>query len=150
MKIMNQNIRKEKTMISFTCRLMFLALIILLAGTATLSATETILEEPAYRSGKVTMILAASPLKTMTEIPFAINVSSDTGAEITDAALSISMDMPAMPMPPNKPATVWSEDAYRGVAIFTMAGEWQISVDIQRPDHAPEHVVFTIDQVMMK
>jgi len=58
--------------------------------------------------------------------------------------------MPDMPMPPNHPAATWKDGAYRGTAIFTMAGAWEMTVNIQRPGYDQEHVIFKIDQVMMK
>jgi len=130
--------------------LMILATIFLVSNSAVLFAAETSLKRPAFKSGKVTLTFADAPLKTMTETPFAIKVVGDTGIDIGDAKLSISLDMPDMPMPPNHPAAIRKDGAYRGVAIFTMAGVWQMAISIQRPGYDQEHVIFKIDQVMMK
>ncbi len=130
--------------------LMILATIILLSSSTVLFAAETSLEKPAFKSGKVTLTFADAPLKTMTETPFAIKVTGATGIVISDARLSIDLDMPDMPMPPNHPAATWKDGAYRGVAIFTMAGAWEMTVNVQRPGYDQEHVIFKIDQVMMK
>ncbi len=124
--------------------------IILLGQAGSLLAAETILEQPAFKSGKVLLAFADRPLKTMTEIPFAIEIFGDTGAVISDARLDISLDMPAMPMPPNHPDATWQDDAYRGNAIFTMAGAWRVTVNIQRPGYDQKQVIFDIEQVMMK
>lgn len=86
----------------------------------------------------------------MTETPFSITLRDGAGQAVSDADLVISMDMPAMPMPPNNPKAMWQDDAYRGVAIFTMAGAWRITVDIKRPGQEQEQIVFDIEQVMMK
>ena len=125
-------------------------LLILLCLVAPALAAETSFEKPAFDSGKVTITFADAPLKTMTETPFSIVIVDGKGQMIGDAELSIDMDMPAMPMPPNNPKATWQNDAYRGTAIFTMAGAWQVTVSIQRPGQNSDEVVFDIEQVMMK
>jgi hypothetical protein len=130
--------------------LLILATMFLLCSTAVLFAAETSLEKPVFKSGKATLTFADAPLKTMTETPFAITITGATGIVISDAKLSIGLDMPDMPMPPNNPAAAWKDDAYRGTAIFTMAGAWEVTVNIQRPGYDQEHVIFKIDEVMMK
>ena len=130
--------------------LMPLAAIFLLGSYSALCAGETRLERPVFKSGKAVIIFADAPLKTMTETPFAIKVTGATGIAITDAKLHVSLDMPDMPMPPNHPAATWQDGAYRGTAIFTMAGAWQATVNIQRPGYDQEYVTFDIGQVMLK
>jgi len=130
--------------------LLILATIFLLSSSAGLFAAETSLEKPVFKSGKATLTFADVPLKTMTETPFAITITGATGIVISDAKMSIGLDMPEMPMPPNHPAAIWKDGAYRGIAIFTMAGAWEMSVNIQRPGYDQEHVTFKIDEVMMK
>ena len=130
--------------------LWILATIFLFSGSTVLFAAETSLEEPAFKSGKATITFADAPLKAMTETAFSIKITGDTGIVISDAKLSIDLDMPDMPMPPNRPVVTWKEGAYRGNVIFTMAGAWEVTVTIQRPGYDQEHVIFKIDQVMMK
>lgn len=137
-------------MIKSTCRILLSLVVLILFSASSLLAAGTTLEQPAFKSGKVTLTFDDAQLKTMTETPFAINVFGDTGITISDARLSMAMDMPAMPMPPNNPAAKWVDGAYRGVAIFTMAGAWQVTVNIQRPGYDQEQVIFNIEQVMMK
>ena len=130
--------------------MMILAIICFISCSDVLSAAETRLEKPAFKSGKVTVTFADAPLETMTETPFAIMIAGATGITIRDAKLSIALDMPEMPMPPNHPAATWKDGAYRGTAVFTMAGAWQMTVNIQRPGYDQEQIIFKIDQVMMK
>ena len=137
-------------MIKSTGRILLTLLLLTLFSASPLLAAGTTLEQPAFNSGKVTITFDHTQLKTMTETPFTISIIGDTGITISDAKLSVAMDMPAMPMPPNNPAAKWVDDAYRGMAIFTMAGAWQITVNIQRPGYDQEQVVFDIEQVMMK
>lgn len=137
-------------MIKAAYRILLILTLLTLISTTSLMAGGTTLEQPAFNSGKVSMVFDGAKLRTMTETPFAINIIGDTGITISDAKLNISMDMPAMPMPPNHPAATWNEGAYRGKAVFTMAGAWQITVNIQRPGYEQEQVVFDIEQVMMK
>ena len=130
--------------------LMILVIICFISCSDVLFAAETRLEKPAFKSGKVTVTFADAPLETMTETPFAIMIAGATGITISDAKLSIALDMPEMPMPPNHPVATWKDGAYRGTAIFTMAGAWQMTVNIQRPGYDQEQIIFKIDQVMMK
>jgi len=130
--------------------LVLFAATLMLGSAATLFAADTQLEQPAFNSGKVAITFADAPLKTMTDVPFAIEIRGDTGTVISDAKLSIALDMPAMPMPPNNPKAVWQEGAYRGKAIFTMAGAWQVTINIQRPGYDQEQVIFELPDVMMK
>ena len=130
--------------------LMTLAAIFLLGNYTVLLAEETRLEKPVFKSGKAVLTFADAPLKTMTETPFAIKITGATGKTISDAKLHISLDMPDMPMPPNRPAATWKDGAYRGTAIFTMAGAWEAAVNIQRPGYEQEYVTFDIGQVMLK
>lgn len=123
---------------------------VLLGQASSLLAAEATLAQPAFKSGKALLSFADTPLKTMTETPFALEIFGDNGAVISDARLSIGLDMPAMPMPPNHPEATWQNGAYRGNAIFTMAGAWRVTVDIQRPGDNQEQVIFDIKQVMMK
>ncbi len=95
------------------------------------------------------IVFAADPLTTMTEIPFAITLTEANGVLPSDATLTVSLDMPAMPMPPNRPVTRWSGDAYRGTAVFTMAGAWQVQVRIERPGNTPHEITFEVAEVRM-
>jgi hypothetical protein len=40
--------------------------------------------------------------------------------------------------------------AYRGTAVFTMAGAWQALVDVRIPGGAQEVLVFDIREVLIK
>ena len=111
---------------------------------------ETRLEKPVFGSGKLVLAFAANPLVTMTETPFSITITGPSGKMIKDAKLSLSLDMPAMPMPPNHPKATYLDDAYHGVAVFTMAGAWQVFINVQRPGYDQEQVVFDLEKVMMK
>ncbi|MDH3999503.1 MAG: FixH family protein [Desulfuromonadales bacterium] len=111
---------------------------------------ETILTKNAADGSKATIIFADKRLKTMTETDFAITLTGPSGVTIRDAKLHLSLDMPAMPMPPNHPKAVWQEEAYRGKVIFTMAGEWQVHLNVQRPGYEPQIYTFDIDMVVMK
>lgn len=145
------NHHKERTVNNLLRHILAIVLTMVLLGQASsLLAAETMLEQPAFKSGKVLLSFVDTPLKTMTETPFAVEIFGDTGAVISDARLSISLDMPAMPMPPNHPEATWQDNAYRGNAVFTMAGAWRVTVNIQCPGYDQEQVIFDIKQVMMK
>lgn len=131
-------------------RLTWLAIAFIMCGLASIATADSSLEATTENGGKVILTFASEPLRTMTETPFHIELLDATGAHLTDAALSISLEMPAMPMPPNHPAAVVQDDRYRGVAVFTMAGAWQVEVAIERPGQDISKVIFEIDQVLMK
>ena len=127
------------------------ALIIFSLGLPSISFSAGLFfEKPVFKTGRITLNFSAPTLTTMTEIPFVIDIYDETGKTINNATLSVSLDMPAMPMPPNHPEVVWDTNAYRGTAIFTMAGAWQMVVDISRPGYDAEQVSFDIEQVNMK
>lgn len=134
---------------SFVLQTSLLICLLLSIAVSALSA-ETRLEKPLPDGDKAIIVFADSPLKAMTEIPFTIELTNKTGKKIDNAQLNISLDMPAMQMPPNTPYAGWKDGAYRGMAVFTMAGVWQVNVNIQRPAYDQQQVVFHIDQVLMK
>jgi hypothetical protein len=86
----------------------------------------------------------------MTETPFSIELIGGTGKVFSDAAVSLRLLMPAMAMPLNNPKALWKEQAYHGTAVFTMAGEWQAIMIIQRPGHDVVDLTFNLGEVLMK
>lgn len=99
--------------------------------------------------GKATLTFAA-PLLTMTEIPFTVELVGGTGMVFSDAAVNLRLVMPAMAMPLNNPKALWVDGAYHGTAVFTMAGEWQAIMIIQRPGHDMLDLTFDLGEVQMK
>ena len=100
--------------------------------------------------GTAVLTLAAKPLLTMTETPFTVDLTDNTGKVLTDAAVSLRLVMPAMAMPLNNPKALWQDDAYQGIATFTMAGEWHAIMLIQLPGHDVLDLTFKLGQVQMK
>ena len=144
--------RKEGTVNLRQCTrgrlLAAIALLWLLTGVA--SAAETRIEVLRSAGGRAVLFFADSPLKTMTETPIAIELYDTLGNPVRKAKLQLSLTMPFMPMPPNHPEVAWSEGAYRGVAVFTMAGAWQVHVAIEHPGAPQEKVTFDIEMVIMQ
>ena len=112
-------------------------------------AAEIRIEKPTHGGGHAVLVLTDHPLKAMTETPFAIELYDARGNPVKEAKLALGLDMPFMPMPPNHPVTIWAEGAFRGVAVFPMAGAWQVHVVIDQPGAAPEKLVFDIEMVLM-
>ena len=131
-------------------RCLFVYFIFLCCATTFATAAETRIETVLADGGKAAIIFADSPLKTMTEIPFSIELNDETGSTIKNAELALSLTMPFMEMPPNNPKAGWREISYKGRAIFTMAGAWQVNVEIKRPKTATEKIIFDIEMVVMK
>jgi len=113
-------------------------------------ATEMRLEKAMPEGGTAVLTFTTKPLLTMTEIPFTVKLIGGTGKVLADAAMSLSLVMPAMSMPPNNPKALWQEKAYRGTALFTMAGEWNAIMLIQRPGHDLVDLTFALGEVLMK
>lgn len=131
------------------CRPLALLILALLLSVPTLAA-EIRFEQSCAAGGKAALIFAAAPLETMTELPFRVLLTDPDGKSIDDAVIRLDLDMPAMPMPPNQPKALWHQDAYHGLAIFTMAGEWSAELQITRPGQMPETVGFNLGVVRMK
>lgn len=131
-------------------RIMSITLALLFSIAVCATAAETRLATKMADGGEAVIIFAGSPLRTMTEIPFSMELHQTSGAVVKDAKLTLDLTMPAMPMPPNNPKAVWRDNAYRGTAIFTMAGAWQVNVEIHRPGLEAEKITFNIDMVVMK
>lgn len=113
-------------------------------------AAETRLEKAMPEGGTAVLTFAANPLQTMTETPFTVVLTGGTGKVLADAAVSLRLVMPAMAMPLNNPKALWQDDAYQGIAIFTMAGEWNAIMLIQRPGYDVLDLTFKLGQVQMK
>ena len=134
----------------FRATLTTLFVCFLLSFSISAFAAETRLEKAIPEGGTAVLTFAADPLLTMTETPFSVKLTGSTGKVFSDAAVSLRLIMPAMSMPINKPKALWQDDTYQGVAIFTMAGEWNAIMIIQRPGHDVIDLTFKLGQVQMK
>jgi hypothetical protein len=127
-----------------------LVISVLLSFSVSALAMETQLEKTMPEGGKAVLTFLANPLLTMTETPFTVKLIGGTGTVIADATVSLRLVMPAMAMPLNNPKATWSDGSYRGTAIFTMAGEWQAIMLIQRPGYDLIDLTFDLGEVTMK
>jgi hypothetical protein len=132
-----------------TCLAAFFVCLLLSLSVAAF-ATETRLEKAMPEGGTAVLTFASDQLLTMTETPFTVELTGGTGKVFSDAAVSLRLVMPAMAMPLNKPKAIWLDDAYHGQAVFTMAGEWNAIMIIQRPGHDVIDLTFKLGQVQMK
>jgi len=131
-------------------RVQIITLILLCSTVIGATAAVTPIETEMADGGKAVIIFASGPLQAMTEIPFTIELKSKAGEMIEDAELALDLTMPFMPMPPNNPKAVWKDNAYRGTAIFTMAGAWQVNVEVNHSESGTEKIIFDIEMVIMK
>jgi hypothetical protein len=132
-----------------TCLTTFFVCLLLSLSVAAF-ATETRLEKAMPEGGTAVLTFASDQLLTMTETPFTVELTGGTGKVFSDAAVSLRLVMPAMAMPLNKPKAIWLDDAYHGQAVFTMAGEWNAIMIIQRPGHDVIDLTFKLGRVQMK
>ncbi len=81
----------------------------------------------------VTLALSPYPPKSFSQTDFSVTLKDENGQPVTDAAISLDLTMPEMPMPSNvvevKPD---AEGIYQSPGRFTMRGWWRIEVIIQR------------------
>jgi len=131
-------------------RVQIITLILFCCTVVATTAAETPIETVMADGGKAVIVFASSPLQAMTEIPFTIELKNSAGEIIKDAELALDLTMPFMPMPPNNPKAIWQDNAYRGTVIFTMAGAWQVNVEVNRPEIETEKIIFDIEMVIMK
>ena len=122
----------------------------LLSVSVSAFAAETRIEKAIPEGGKAVLTFDTDKLLTMTETPFSMEVIGGTGKVFKNAAVSLRLVMPAMSMPVNRPKTIWLDNAYRGQAVFTMAGEWNAIMIINRPGYDPIDLTFKLGLVQMK
>lgn len=122
----------------------------LLSLAVSAAAAEIRFEKPLPQGGTAILTFDADPLLSMTHTTFSVELIGGTGKVISDAAVSLQLTMPAMEMPLNNPKAPWLDGAYRGSAVFTMAGEWEAAMFIQRPGHDQVTLNFNLGQVLMK
>ena len=125
----------------------FLGLLLLVAAPAGAATTRIEARGEGFHG---VLELAAAPLVTMRPTPFTLTLRDAAGLPTTAPRLTCELVMPAMPMPPNQPQTRAAGDAYRGEAIFTMAGAWQLQVTLHQPGSADIRLDFDIDRVLLK
>lgn len=130
--------------------LLQLLIFILLSTSATAFANGITLQKQLESGDKAILTFASATLLTMTEIPFSIELYTATGEAISDAEVTLHLTMPAMPMPPNNPRTLWQDNSYQGSAIFTMAGIWETTMTLKRPDQTTIESSLGLVQVRMK
>lgn len=77
-------------------------------------------------------------------VDFTVDVRDAAGQPVDDASVYLDMDMPAMPMGVTRPVAEWRGDGrYTAMTAYTMAGLWEITVVIERPDGRVSRVLFT-------
>jgi hypothetical protein len=72
-----------------------------------------------------------SPPVPLEETILELTLRDGAGRPIVGASVAMDLTMPAMAMPPNHPEVAEVGDGvYRARAVFTMAGDWEIDVDV--------------------
>ncbi len=88
-----------------------------------------------------TLKILPYPPVPMEETALELELRDDRGQALSGASVRFDLTMPGMEMPANNPETTEEgEGLYRAQAIFTMAGEWQILVEVF---HLGEKAEFT-------
>ena len=85
--------------------------------------------------GSLNVSLALSPYPPVGFQPanFNVTLTDDKGQPVTDAAITLDLTMPEMPMPSNQVEAKYSDSGlYQGGGRFTMRGWWRVEVIIQQ------------------
>ncbi|MEI6291379.1 MAG: FixH family protein, partial [Chloroflexota bacterium] len=81
----------------------------------------------------VTLTLLPYPPDISKVSTFNVKLQDSAGAEVNDAVITINLNMPSMWMPPNQVSlSSFGQGSYIADGRFTMRGEWQIEVVIER------------------
>jgi hypothetical protein len=81
----------------------------------------------------VSLALSPYPPVGFKETNFDVTLTDENGQAVTDAAITLDLTMPEMPMPSNTPNLQHTGNGlYKGTGRFTMGGLWRIEVIIQR------------------
>ncbi|MBM3128277.1 MAG: FixH family protein [Chloroflexi bacterium] len=81
----------------------------------------------------VTLALTPYPPVSFQQTTFDIAITDEKGNAVSDAKVSLDLTMPSMWMPDNQPPTQsLGSGKYRALGRFTMRGDWQIAVIIER------------------
>lgn len=100
--------------------------VVLLAACA---ASAEVVRQEQVIDGLTITLEAAEGVRINTAQEFIITIADASGTPVTDAAVYLDLDMPAMPMATNRPvADHLGEGRYRAEGAYTMAGAWEIVV----------------------
>lgn len=81
----------------------------------------------------VTLALTPYPPVSFQQTTFDIAITDEKGNAVSDAKVSLDLTMPSMWMPSNKPlAQALGSGKYQAIGRFTMRGDWQIAVIVER------------------
>jgi uncharacterized iron-regulated membrane protein len=81
----------------------------------------------------VTLTLTPYPPVSFQQTTFDITVTDEKGNAVSDAEIVLDLTMPSMWMPSNKPqAQSLGAGKYQAIGRFTMRGDWQIAVIVER------------------
>ena len=137
---------------SLPCFLLLLAALGLLPGPAAADAGRgsSHFVAAGQAGGRGVATFDADPLVTMTPIPFTLKIQGADGREVRQGEVDCELTMPAMPMPENRPEIAWAGEAYRGEAVFTMAGAWRMTCRTRPLSGFPMTLIFDIPEVRLK
>ena len=127
-----------------------LLLSILLLLSAPALAAETILNAVDADDAAATLTLSSKPLLSMTPTDLRLSMDRAHGDKLLATSAVCDLTMPAMPMPENRPALECSAIGCNGNAIFTMAGAWDVTCEVNFSSGKTSRFLFAIDMVQMK
>lgn len=120
------------------------ALLLIVAGCARPSAPATFSQIQEHGSQVATLAVHPYPPVTMRGAELLLTLCDGDGRPIRGAAVLFDLTMPdCQEMPANRPqATEAQEGVYRAPALFTMAGYWQVRVEVAAAGERKEFVFY--------
>lgn len=118
-------------------RTLLLCVSLMLAACSPFTAAPTSVRQSQVVAGvKITLDAPSAP-QVNQEQRFIVTLEDDDGHPIDDADVYLDLVMPTMPMGMNHPeAVVDGPGRYRTNTVYTMSGEWQITVVATIEQHA--------------
>lgn len=88
-----------------------------------------------------TLEILPYPPPMMQETSLELTLRDTGGKPVSGAKVQFDLTMPGMEMPPNRPeAAEVGDGVYQAQAIFTMAGEWQIRIEVSHLGQGEEFI----------
>ena len=123
------------------CAISLLAVLATLGGCGKVASPTPLTQTASSLSA--TLVIIPDPPVSMEDATLELTLLDVNNQPVSGATVRLDLTMPGMQMPTNCPeATDEGNGIYRASAIFTMAGEWQIQVEVAAQAEGNEAFTF--------